>query len=96
MPLSSDDKMLVILDELKKTLFLDPRTHGDPKPDSDIKTWFKRVDAADTTTQAPIKRLDRFYINVRQRIPGDYALSPQDLVDGEFATPQELLDRIES
>jgi len=96
MELTSDQKMFIILDELKKTLFIDPRTHGDPKPDSDIKTWFKRVKKADDNTNAPIKRLDLFYINVRHRIPGDYPLSPQDLVDGLFPTPQDLLNRIES
>ncbi|MEY2518364.1 MAG: hypothetical protein QOF24_123 [Verrucomicrobiota bacterium] len=88
--------MAIILDELKKTLYIDPVTSGDPNPNSDITTWFKRINDADTATNAPIKRLDLFYINIRERIPGDYALSPQELVDGEFATPQELLDRIES
>jgi alpha-D-ribose 1-methylphosphonate 5-phosphate C-P lyase len=96
MALTSDQKMLIILDELKKTLYIDPGTHGDPTATSDIKTWFKRVDDADTATNAPIRRVDLFYINIRHRIPGDYPLSPQDLVDGDFATPQELLDRIES
>jgi hypothetical protein len=55
MDLTSDQKMFIILDELKKTLYIDPVTHGDPTPDSDIETWFERVDAADTATNAPIK-----------------------------------------
>jgi hypothetical protein len=96
MPLTSENKMMIILDELKKTLFIDPITHGDPRSNSDITTWFKRVDEADTATNAPIKRVDLFYINIRHRIPGDYPLSPQDLVDGDFTTPQDLLDFIES
>lgn len=90
------EKMAIILEELKKTLYLDPVTNGDATPTSDITTWFARIDKADTETHAPIKRLDLFYANIRARIPGDYPLSPQDLVDGEFATPQDLLDRIES
>jgi hypothetical protein len=96
MELTSDQKMFIILDELKKTLYIDPVTHGDPTESSDIETWFKRVDAADTATNAPIKRVDLFYINIRHRIPRDYPLSPQDLVDGRFKTPQEILNRIES
>ena len=55
MDLTSQQKMFIILDELKKTLYIDPVTHGDPRPDSDIRTWFQRVDAADTATNAPIK-----------------------------------------
>lgn len=96
MELTSDQKMFIILDELKKTLYIDPVTHGDPRPESDINTWFKRVDAADTATNAPIKRVELFYINIRHRIPGDYPLSPQDLVDGLFETPEDLLAQIES
>lgn len=88
--------MAIILDELKKTLYLDPVTNSDANPASDIETWFARIDKADSETNAPIKRLDLFYTNIRLRIPGGYPLSPQDLVDGEFATPQDLLDRIES
>lgn len=88
--------MAIILNEIKKTLYIDPVTHGDPNPGSDIETWFKRIDADDTATNAPVKRLDLFYMNIRRRIPGDYPLSPQELVDGAFATPQDLLDRIES
>jgi hypothetical protein len=61
---------------------MDPVTHGDPTPDSDIATWFQRVDDADTATNAPIKRVDLFYINIRHRIPGDYALSPAELIGG--------------
>jgi hypothetical protein len=96
MALTSDQKMFIILDELKKTLYIDPVTHGDPTPSSDIKTWFKRVSDADDATNAPIRRLDLFYIDIRHRIPGDYPLSPQDLMDGDFDTPQDLLDNIES
>ncbi|PZR73977.1 MAG: hypothetical protein DLM73_09300 [Chthoniobacterales bacterium] len=96
MNLTSKQKMRIILDELKKTLFIDPETDGDPTPESDITTWFQRIDDADNATNAPIKRLDLFYMDIRARIPGDYPLSPQDLVDGEFATPQDLLDRVES
>lgn len=93
---TSAEKMDIILDELKKTLYIDPVTNSDANPASDIKTWFKRIDKADTDTHAVVQRLDRFYINIRARIPGNYPLSPQELVDGDFATPQELLDRIES
>jgi hypothetical protein len=93
---TSAEKMAIILDELKKTLYIDPATDGEATPSSDIETWFKRIDEADTATNAPIKRVDLFYLNIRARIPGDYPLSPQELVDGTFATPQDLLDRIES
>jgi hypothetical protein len=96
MELTSDQKMFIILDELKKTLYIDPTTYGDPTESSDIETWFKRVDAADTATNAPIKRVDLFLINLFHRIPDDFALGKQELLDGEFKTPQQILNRIES
>ena len=55
MELTSDQKMFIILDELKETLYMDPVTHGDPTESSDIETWFKRVEAADDATNAQIK-----------------------------------------
>ena len=88
--------MLIVLDELRKTLFIDPGTHGDPRPDSDIETWFKRVEDADTATSAPIKRVDLFLINLFDRIPDDFALGKQELLDGKFKTPRALLKRIEA
>jgi hypothetical protein len=96
MILTSNDKMLIILDELRNTLFIDPVTHGDPHPDSDIETWFKRVEAADTATSAPIKRVDLFLINLFARIPDDFALGKQELLDGKFKTPRAILNRIEA
>lgn len=97
MELTSEQKMFIILDELKRrTLYIDPVTHGDPRPDSDIKTWFKRVDDADTATQAPIKRVDLFLINLFQRIQDDFALDKQELLDGKFKTPRAILKRIEA
>ena len=97
MELTSDQKMFIILDELKKTLYIDPITHGDPTPDSDIKTWFKRVDDADTATGAPIKRVDLFIINLFHRIPDDFALGKDELLAGKkFKTPRDILNRIEA
>lgn len=88
--------MDIILDEVKKTLYIDPETNGDPRPDSDIKTWFKRIEKADTETNAPIKRVDLFLINLFDRIPDDFALGKQELLDGKFETPRALLTRIEA
>lgn len=96
MELTSDDKMLIILDELRKTLFVDPDTDGDPRPGSNIETWFKRVEAADTATNASIKRVDLFLINLFNRIPDDFALGKQELLDGKFKTPRAILKRIEA
>lgn len=96
MELTSEQKMFIILDELKKTLFIDPITHGDPRPDSDVETWFKRVEEADTATNAPIKRVDLFLINLFNRIPDDFALGKQELIDGKFKTPRAILKRIEA
>jgi hypothetical protein len=97
MELTPEQKMIIILDELKKTLFIDPVTHGDPKPASDIKTWFKRVDDADTATNAPIKRVDLFIINLFHRIPDDFALGKDELLAGKkFKTPRDILKRIEA
>jgi phage terminase large subunit-like protein len=55
MELTSDQKMFIILDELKKTLYIDPVTRGDPTKNADIETRFKKVDAADNATNALIK-----------------------------------------
>ena len=97
MELTSEQKMFIILDELRKTtLYIDPITHGDPSPSSNIKNWFKKVDAADTKTHAPIKRVDLFIINLFHRIPDDFSLGKQELLDGEFETPAQILNRIES
>jgi hypothetical protein len=96
MELTADDKMAIILDELKKTLFIDPEANGNPRPNSDIKTWFKRIEKADTATNAPIKRVDLFLINLFDRIPDDFALGKQELLDGKFKTPRALLRRIEA
>lgn len=97
MELTSDQKMFIILDELKKTLYIDPVTHGDPTPASDIKTWFKRVDDADAATNAPIKRVDLFIINLFHRIPDDFALGKEELLAGKkFKTPADILKRIEA
>jgi hypothetical protein len=97
MELTSDQKMFIILDELKKTLYLDPITHGDPNPDSDIRTWFKRVEDADSATNAPIKRVDLFIIDLFHRIPDDFALGKDELLAGKkFKTPRDILKRIEA
>ena len=88
--------MDIILDEVKKTLYIDPETNGDPRPNSDIKTWFKRIEKADTATSAPIKRVDLFLINLFDRIPDNFALGKQELLDGKFETPRALLRRIEA
>ena len=96
MELTTNDKMFIILDELKKTLFIDPETNGDPRPGSDIKTWFKRIEEADTATNAPIKRVDLFLKKLFNRIPDNFALGKQELLDGKFKTPRALLRRIEA
>ena len=89
--------MFIILDELKKTLYIDPVTHGDPTSNSDIKTWFKRVEDADVATNAPIKRVDLFIMNLFHRIPDDFALGKEELLAAKkFKTPRDILKRVEA
>jgi hypothetical protein len=83
-----DDIMAVVLDELANM------GYDRPKADSDISDWFSRCDKDDTATNAPLHRVDLFLIELRHRIDLNYTLGKSELINGDFATPDELVKKI--
>jgi hypothetical protein len=83
-----DEVMAVVLDELENT------GYDRPKANSNIKDWFSRCEKDDTATDAPLHRVDLFLIELRHRIDLDYTLGKSELLNGDFGTPDELVDKI--
>jgi hypothetical protein len=83
-----EEVMAVVLDELANM------GYDRPQPDSDIGDWFSRCEKDDTATNAPLHRVDLFLIELRHRIDLNYTLGKSELINGDFATPDELVSKI--
>ena len=84
-----DEALLIVLDELQGTTRFDR-----PTPTSDIKDWFKRIDKDDSDTNAHINRTNLFIANVVNRVNPNATLGRNDLLNGRFSTPNQLVDAI--
>ena len=83
----------IVLQALDETGYTDPRDGGSSRPDSKIKTWFRRLDQEDDKLGVPPpQRTSQFVIKVQGRL--GIPVTEQDLINGDYHTPQEIADLV--
>ena len=70
--------------------------YSNPKPTSEIKDWFKKVEKHDTDTGAPVHRTDLFVYYTLQDVGGTATLGAAQLIGGKFKTVKQLVDHLEA
>lgn len=83
----------IVLQALDETGYTDPRDGGSSQPDSNIKTWFRRLDQEDDKLGVPPpQRTSQFVIKVQGRL--GIPVTEQDLINGDYPTPQDIADLV--
>lgn len=83
----------IVLMALDETGYTDPRDGGSSRPDSKIRTWFRRLDQEDDKLGVPPpQRTSQFVIKVQGRL--GIPVTEQDLINGHYHTPQEIADLV--
>ncbi len=81
----------MVMKALNETGYTDPRDGGSSRPDSNIRTWFRRIDKDDKALGLPKpQRTAQFVIKVQGGL--GIPVSAGELIGGDYRTPQNIAD----
>lgn len=81
----------IVLQALDETGYTDPRDGGGSRPDSDIETWFRRIDRDDDALGVPKpQRTAQFVLKIQGAL--GIPVSVGELINGDYPTPQDIAD----